>query len=163
MPTGRLLRAATVGGLVGGQAVRAYATRAANTTRSAEAGHAATQRRQIEAAEEIVDVLGRMKGAAMKIGQIASVIDLGNLPPQERDRFQAKLAALRDLAPRVGFDRMRGVVEEELEQPLDDVFDEFEPDAVAASIGQVYRARLLDGRRVAVKVQDAHARRPRPA
>jgi predicted unusual protein kinase regulating ubiquinone biosynthesis (AarF/ABC1/UbiB family) len=49
---------------------------------------------------------------------------------------------------------MRKVIEEDLDHHLDDVFDEFEPNAVAAaSIGQVYRARLHDGRRVAVKVQ----------
>ena len=154
IPTGRLRRAARVGGLVGGQAVRAAATKAANATRSADARQAATERRQIEEAEQIVDVLGHMKGVAMKVGQIASVVDLAGLPPEERDRFQTKLAALRDSAPRVEFKQMRKVIEDELEQRLDDVFDEFEPDPVAAaSIGQVYRARLADGRRVAVKVQ----------
>jgi predicted unusual protein kinase regulating ubiquinone biosynthesis (AarF/ABC1/UbiB family) len=143
-----------VGGLVGGQAVRAYATKAANLTRSADAGHAAVERRQIEAAEQIVEVLGHMKGVAMKVGQVASFIDLAGLPPDARDGFQAKLAALRDSAPRVDFKQMRKVIEDDLGERLDELFDEFEPDAVAAaSIGQVYRARLADGRQVAVKVQ----------
>ena len=154
IPSGRLRRTAEVGGLMGGQAVRAYATKAANLTRSADAGHAAAERRQIEAAERIVDVLGHMKGVAMKVGQVASFIDLAGLPPDARDGFQAKLAALRDSAPRVSFEQMRKVIEDDLEERLEEVFDEFEPDAVAAaSIGQVYRARLADGRRVAVKVQ----------
>ena len=49
---------------------------------------------------------------------------------------------------------MRKVLESDLEQRLDDVFAEFETEAfAAASIGQVYRARLKDGRRVAVKIQ----------
>ena len=49
---------------------------------------------------------------------------------------------------------MRKVIEADLEEPLEDVFDEFEEEALAAaSIGQVYRAKLHDGRRVAVKVQ----------
>jgi predicted unusual protein kinase regulating ubiquinone biosynthesis (AarF/ABC1/UbiB family) len=49
---------------------------------------------------------------------------------------------------------MRKVIEQELDDPLDDVFEEFDEDPIAsASIGQVYRATLLDGRRVAVKVQ----------
>jgi predicted unusual protein kinase regulating ubiquinone biosynthesis (AarF/ABC1/UbiB family) len=154
IPTGRLRRTAEVGGLVGGQAIRAYATKAANLTRSGDARQAADERRAIEAAEQIVDVLGHMKGAAMKVGQIASFIDPTGLPEEERARFQAKLAALRDSAPRVEFKKMRKVIEDDLGQRLADVFDEFEEDAVAAaSIGQVYRARLLDGRRVAVKVQ----------
>jgi predicted unusual protein kinase regulating ubiquinone biosynthesis (AarF/ABC1/UbiB family) len=154
LPSGRLRRTAEVGGLVGGQAVRAYATKAANLTRSADARQAADERRAIAAAEQIVDVLGHMKGAAMKVGQIASFIDPTGLPEEERARFQAKLAALRDSAPRVEFKKMRKVIEHDLDQRLEDVFDEFEPDAVAAaSIGQVYRARLQDGRRVAVKVQ----------
>jgi predicted unusual protein kinase regulating ubiquinone biosynthesis (AarF/ABC1/UbiB family) len=123
--------------------------------RSADARQAADERRAVEAAEQIVDVLGHMKGAAMKVGQIASFIDPTGLPEAERARFQAKLAALRDSAPRVEFKKMRNVIENDLDQHLEDVFDEFEPDAVAAaSIGQAYRARLPDGRRVAVKVQD---------
>jgi predicted unusual protein kinase regulating ubiquinone biosynthesis (AarF/ABC1/UbiB family) len=49
---------------------------------------------------------------------------------------------------------MRKVIEAELGEPLEQVFDEFEQEPIAAaSIGQVYRARLSDGRRVAVKVQ----------
>jgi predicted unusual protein kinase regulating ubiquinone biosynthesis (AarF/ABC1/UbiB family) len=134
--------------------VRGYAARAANLTRSQAARRAADERRQIRDAERIVDVLGHMKGLAMKVGQIASVIDLEGLPPDARDRFQAKLASLRDSAPRVSFGDMRKVIESDLGERLENLFDEFEPDAVAAaSIGQVYRARLEDGRSVAVKVQ----------
>src|SRR5437764_4765062 len=49
---------------------------------------------------------------------------------------------------------MRQVIEGELGEPLQDVFEEFEEEPIAAaSIGQVYRARLTDGREVAVKVQ----------
>jgi predicted unusual protein kinase regulating ubiquinone biosynthesis (AarF/ABC1/UbiB family) len=154
IPTGRLRRTAEVGGLLGGQAVRRYATKAANLTRSSDGRRAADERRAVEAAGEIVDVLGHMKGAAMKVGQIASFIDPTGLPPEERARFQAKLASLRDSAPRVEFKKMRKVIEDDLDQGLEDVFSEFEPEAVAAaSIGQVYRGRLTDGRRVAVKVQ----------
>jgi predicted unusual protein kinase regulating ubiquinone biosynthesis (AarF/ABC1/UbiB family) len=103
IPMGRLRRTAEIGGLVGGQAVRAYATKATNVARSADARHAADERHAIQAAEQIVDVLGHMKGAAMKVGQVASFIDPAGLPPEERDRFQAKLASLRDSAPRVEF------------------------------------------------------------
>ena len=154
IPKGRIRRTAKVGGLVGGQAAKAYATKAANLTRDDEARRAANERLQIQAANQIVDVLGQMKGAAMKIGQVASFIDLNGLPPEAQEMFQAKLAELRDSAPKVSFKEMRKVIENDLGERLDDVFDEFEEQALAAaSIGQVYRARLHDGRRVAVKVQ----------
>jgi len=154
MPTGRVRRTAKVGGLMGGQAARSYATKAANLTRSERARHEAAERRQVQAAEQIVDVLGSMKGAAMKVGQVASFIDTGTLPPEVQERLQAKLAELRDSAPRASFEDMRAVIEADLDEPIEDLFSDFEEEAVAAaSIGQVYRARLADGRRVAVKVQ----------
>ncbi len=133
---------------------RAYATKVVNLVRSDEDGTAANERRRLEAAEHIVEVLGQMKGPAMKIGQMASVLDLGGLPPEEMERLQAKLGELRDQAPHASFKEMRKVIEDDLGEPIEHVFDEFNPDAVAAaSIGQVYRGRLHDGRDVAVKVQ----------
>jgi predicted unusual protein kinase regulating ubiquinone biosynthesis (AarF/ABC1/UbiB family) len=154
LPTGRWRRAAKVGRLAGGQTARGYATKAANLTRDEEGRRDAAIRRQMQAADQIFEVLGQMKGAAMKVGQVASFVDTGAFPPEFQERIQAKLAELRDSAPRVSFERMRKVIEDDLGEGLDQVFAEFEEDAVAAaSIGQVYRARLHDGREVAVKVQ----------
>jgi predicted unusual protein kinase regulating ubiquinone biosynthesis (AarF/ABC1/UbiB family) len=83
-----------------------------------------------------------------------SFLDVGLVPEEYREEFQRKLAALRDAAPTVSFKDMRKVVEDELEDKLSDVFESFDEEPIAAaSIGQVYRARLLDGREVAVKVQ----------
>jgi predicted unusual protein kinase regulating ubiquinone biosynthesis (AarF/ABC1/UbiB family) len=154
IPTGRLRRTARLGGLAGSQAARSYAGRAADLTRSEEQRRAAAEKRQLQAAERILDVLGQMKGAAMKLGQIASFVDTGALPKEAHERLEAKLAKLRDSAPRVSFEQMRKVIEADTGQKLDAAFAEFETEAfAAASIGQVYRARLPDGRRVAVKVQ----------
>jgi predicted unusual protein kinase regulating ubiquinone biosynthesis (AarF/ABC1/UbiB family) len=154
LPTGRVRRAAKVGRLAGGQTARGYATKAANLTRSSEGRRSAAERRQLQAAEQIFEVLGQMKGAAMKVGQVASFVDTGAFPPEFQERVQAKLAELREAAPRVPFERMRKVIEDDLGEPLERAFAEFGEEAVAAaSIGQVYKARLDDGRYVAVKVQ----------
>src|SRR5919204_26483 len=154
LPTSRWSRAARVGRLAAGQAARQLGTRAANVTRDDEERAAALERRQIETAEQIVAVLGTMKGAAMKLGQVISFLDVGLVPPEHREAFQAKLAELRDAAPKVSFKDMKKVIEREYGEKIEDVFETFDPVPIAAaSIGQVYRARLDDGRDVAVKVQ----------
>ncbi len=154
IPTSRVGRTAKIGGLAAGQAIRQAGTRAANVTRTREGRDAALERRHIEAAEQIVAALGTMKGAAMKVGQVMSFVDVGLVPEEYREEFQKKLAALRDAAPTVAFKDMQKVIETDLERPTGEVFAEFDEEPIAAaSIGQVYRAKLTDGRAVAVKVQ----------
>lgn len=85
----------------------------------------------------------------IKLGQVLSVRpDI--LPPD----VIAELAHLQDDAPTVPFPAIRQVVEEELHNTLEEVFDSFSEEPVAsASIAQVHRAFLKDGTEVAVKVQ----------
>src|SRR3954471_24141350 len=154
IPTSRWARAAKVGRLAATQGAKQAATRAVNLTRDEQAAQDAMARRQVETAEQIVAVLGTMKGAAMKLGQVMSFLDVGLVPEEFREEFQAKLAELRDAAPKVSFKDMKKVIEGEYGEKIEDVFESFDPVPIAAaSIGQVYKAHLDDGRCVAVKVQ----------
>ncbi|HST54759.1 MAG TPA: AarF/ABC1/UbiB kinase family protein [Solirubrobacteraceae bacterium] len=154
IPTSRVRRSATVGRLAASEAVKQFGTRAANVTRGEEAANEASSRRQLETAKQIVAALGTMKGAAMKLGQVLSFLDVGLVPEEHREEFQRELAKLRDAAPTVSFKQMRKVIEDDLEQPIKRIFASFDEQPIAAaSIGQVYRATLKDGREVAVKVQ----------
>jgi predicted unusual protein kinase regulating ubiquinone biosynthesis (AarF/ABC1/UbiB family) len=154
IPTSRVRRSAKVGRLAAGQAAKQVGTRAANVVRGEEAARAALDRRQIETAQQIVTALGAMKGAAMKLGQVMSFLDVGLVPEEYREEFQRKLGELRDAAPTVAFKDMKRVIEAEYGESIGKVFAELDPEPIAAaSIGQVYRGRLHDGREVAVKVQ----------
>ena len=95
-----------------------------------------------------------MKGALMKVGQMASYLDDG-LPEPVRQA----LAALQADAPPMSAELAAEVVERELGAPARRVFVEWDPEPIAAaSIGQVHRAVVVDPatgdeRAVAVKVQ----------
>ncbi len=154
VPTSRLTRGSKLGAAAAGQVLRSSRTRMSMLGRSEEVRARLSEESTVRAAEQLVTVLGSMKGVAMKLGQMLSILDLDLVPPEHREAFQEKLAVLRDSAPSTSFAAMRHVIEEDLGRPLDKIFAEFEEQAIAsASIGQVYRAKLLDGRIVAVKVQ----------
>ena len=150
----RARRIAQIGRVAGSQGARSLATKAANIGRSEEEARAATAERQMAMAEQLVTLLGTMRGAAMKVGQMLSVADFGLIPDDRREEIQQRLAALQDNAPKAPWKKMRSHIEKSLGDRVTDVFAEFHPEPVAAaSIGQVYRAALPDGRPVAVKVQ----------
>ena len=154
LPTGRVARTARVGGLVTGQGVRWAGMRAANRVRSPERAAAVERERTAALINELVDQLGRMRGAAMKVGQMISMVELDGLDGEQQDELQRKLATLRDGVPPVPFARLEKLLRKELGAPLGKVFSDFDERAfAAASIGQVHRATTLDGDDVVVKVQ----------
>lgn len=98
---------------------------------------------------QIADTLGEMKGAVMKVGQIAS--QYKDIFPPEVARAIAKL---QRQAPAMPFIEIKQQVERELGKPIDQAFLYFdEQPFAAASIGQVHKATLKNGTEVVVKVQ----------
>jgi predicted unusual protein kinase regulating ubiquinone biosynthesis (AarF/ABC1/UbiB family) len=155
IPKGRLRRSAKLGSIVGMQGARYAGTKATNVARSEEEGKERLEQRHLETAMKMVGALGQMKGAAMKLGQFASFIDTEFIPEEYREIYQEQLAKLRTDAPPMPWAKVEKVLDEEYDgEPLAELFAEFEQEAfAAASIGQVHRAELLDGRAVAVKIQ----------
>jgi predicted unusual protein kinase regulating ubiquinone biosynthesis (AarF/ABC1/UbiB family) len=154
LPTGRIARTARVGGLVTGQGVRWAGMRTVNRVRSPERAASAQNARTVALVNELVEQLGQMRGAAMKVGQVLSLVEFDGLPEEQRDALQAKLAELRDDVPPVPFSKLERLMRDEFGGPLSRVFSEFDERAfAAASIGQVHRATTLDGDDVVVKVQ----------
>ncbi|MFP4598382.1 MAG: ABC1 kinase family protein [Persicimonas sp.] len=100
-------------------------------------------------AGRVVEVLGELKGASMKVGQLLSA-DPELLP----DEFSEVMSSLQKDAPPMTYNTVKAQIERSLDRPIEAVFSYFDPDPIgSASIGQVHRAVLESGEEVAVKVQ----------
>jgi ubiquinone biosynthesis protein len=116
------------------------------------------RRHQIEKltrAERVRMVLEELGPTFVKCGQILSTRP--DLIPVE---FIDELSKLQDHVPSFPYDSVRQIIESELHRPLEDIFRTFDIQPLAAaSIGQVHKAELKDGKDVAVKVQRPHIRK----
>ena len=87
LPAGRVARTARVGGLVTGQGLRWAGMRTANRVRTPERAAAAQSERTAALVHQLVDQLGQMRGAAMKVGQMLSMVELDGLAEAEQDEL----------------------------------------------------------------------------
>ena len=148
---GRSARGARLGAKVG---VTHLGTAARKVFADAERRSELDTEKQIATAQHVTEELGLMKGALMKLGQMASYLD-DALP----EPLRAALATLQNSAPPMSAELASAVIAEELGAAPDQLFAEWDPTPIAAaSIGQVHRAIIIDKatgeeRAVAVKVQ----------
>ncbi len=150
----RLARNAGLGRL-GVSVGTTYATTAARKVfASAERRIELDERARLQTAEAVTERLGEMKGALMKLGQMASFLD-DDLP----EPMRRALAELQHNAPPMSAELAAQVIRDEFGADPEQVFAEWDPEPIAAaSIGQVHRAIIRDPRTgqeraVAVKVQ----------
>jgi len=104
---------------------------------------------QVEQAKILVESLGRLKGAAMKVGQMLSLEGRDFLPPQVLE----VLSQLQNKAPPVPFEELLKVLKDELGEEIFSQLENLNPQALAAaSIGQVHRADYK-GQELVLKIQ----------
>jgi len=145
----RLARQARVARLTVRRAAHLAAVKVRGTTLDDEHRRALEERFVVRSATDVAREFGEMKGAVMKLGQMLGFAADG-LPAEA----QAALAQLHQDVPPMAPSLAEQVIRDELGDGPDALFLDWDPIPVAAaSIGQVHRAVMPDGRIVAVKVQ----------
>lgn len=104
---------------------------------------------------------GRVRSCLQELGP--TFIKMGQIASTRRDLIPEyitqELEKLQDRVPPFSFDQVRQIIEEELGESIETIFDEFhETPLAAASIGQVHYARLYSKESVAVKIQRPNIR-----
>ena len=149
-PTSKFGRLARLGGLTTRVTASYLGQRISGAFQSEEEQTVSRKKAHIDNAERVVDTVGMLKGAAMKVGQTVAMLAEGAELPPEVARVLGKL---HDSAPPVAFDVIKSEIERELDGKLEDLFDRFEPNPLgSASLGQAHAAWLKDGTPVVVKV-----------
>lgn len=101
-------------------------------------------------AEKLAESLCKMRGAALKLGQMLSIQDNSKLSPT----LSKALDRVRQSADYMPFKQLNKQLKQELGENWNDIFESFDTIPIAAaSIGQVHKAVLKDGSVVAVKIQ----------
>ncbi|MEW5892520.1 MAG: AarF/ABC1/UbiB kinase family protein [Pseudomonadota bacterium] len=155
VPSHRASRLLHLGGLAAGLAGGMLAEGARRVARG-ELPEARALLLTPDNAARLAEKLSRLRGAAMKVGQLLSM-EAGDLLPPE---FTAVLARLREDAHFMPLGQLAEVLEAQWGADWDARFERFSfTPLAAASIGQVHEAVLKDGRRLAVKVQYPGVRR----
>ena len=115
-----------------------------------KAGPAASAFLSADNARRLAAHLARLRGGAMKLGQMMSLQGEDLLPPE----FAQALSVLRSQAAPMPVAQLRRVLGREYGKGWERRFERFELEPIAAaSIGQVHRARTPDGRELALKIQ----------
>ena len=106
-----------------------------------------------KAANQLFNVLGELKGGAMKVGQALSVLEAA-IPEEFGEPYREALTKLQKDAPPLSAAKVHRVLDGQLGTKWRDRFTSFDDEPVAsASIGQVHKGVWSDGREVAVKIQ----------
>ena len=146
--TSALRRFVKLGGLAGRVGVSVLGDQALNLARSGADREDRQRENLLRNAARIVETLGELKGAAMKVGQMLSLQD-GLLPPEVAQVLRALQKETRPVPPEVIDLEIRSALDD-----YDELFESLDLEAfAAASIGQVHRGVLRDGRQVAVKIK----------